>query len=43
MTKDWRAWKHLKYIEMGLDWDPISGKIEASTEWWDKKLRLAFF
>ena len=43
MRKDWRAWEQLRNIEAGLGWDPISGKIEASTEWWDKKIKVSFF
>ncbi|KAJ8442705.1 hypothetical protein Cgig2_001798 [Carnegiea gigantea] len=39
MRKDWRACKQLRNIETGLGWDPISEKIEASTEWWDKKIK----
>jgi len=43
MRKDWRTWKHLKTIEIGLGWDPISGKIDASHKWWDKKFKVSFF
>ena len=42
MRKDWRAWKHLKTTETGLGWDPISGKIDASHEWWEKKIKVSF-
>ncbi|KAJ8433897.1 hypothetical protein Cgig2_004619 [Carnegiea gigantea] len=38
IRRDWRAWKHLRSRKTGLGWDPISGKIEASAEWWDKKI-----
>ncbi|KAJ8424598.1 hypothetical protein Cgig2_028658 [Carnegiea gigantea] len=37
--KDWRTWKQLRNTETGLGWDPISEKIESSTEWWDKKIK----
>ncbi|KAJ8438213.1 LOW QUALITY PROTEIN: hypothetical protein Cgig2_011575 [Carnegiea gigantea] len=39
MRKDWHAWKHLRTTETGLGWDPISGKIKTSAEWWDKKIK----
>ncbi|KAJ8422517.1 hypothetical protein Cgig2_028274 [Carnegiea gigantea] len=39
MRKDWRAWKQLRNTETGLGWDPISGKIKASTKWWHKKIK----
>ncbi|KAJ8421445.1 hypothetical protein Cgig2_012091 [Carnegiea gigantea] len=39
MRKDWRAWKQLRNTKTGLGWDPLSGKIEATTEWWDKKIK----
>ncbi|KAJ8452563.1 hypothetical protein Cgig2_004899 [Carnegiea gigantea] len=39
MRKDWRAWKQFRNTETGLGWDPISGKIETSIEWWDKNLK----
>ena len=43
MRKDWCAWKHLKTTETGLGWNPISGKTDASHEWWDKKMKVSFF
>ncbi|KAL2921783.1 histone H3-like centromeric protein CSE4 [Bienertia sinuspersici] len=39
MRKDWRNWKALKTSETGLGWDLISGRIEASNEWWQKKIK----
>jgi len=43
MRKDSHAWKQLRNTETGLGWDPILGKIKASTEWWDKKIKISFF
>ncbi|KAJ8443416.1 LOW QUALITY PROTEIN: hypothetical protein Cgig2_024193 [Carnegiea gigantea] len=40
MRKDWCARKQLRNTETGLGWDPISGKIEASAKWWDKKIKF---
>ena len=42
MRKDWRAWKQLRNMETGLGWDHVLGKIEASTEWWEKKIKVSF-
>ncbi|KAL2933663.1 L10-interacting MYB domain-containing protein, partial [Bienertia sinuspersici] len=39
MRKDWRNWMALKTSETGLGWDPISGRIEASNELWQKKIK----
>ncbi|KAJ8420417.1 hypothetical protein Cgig2_011963 [Carnegiea gigantea] len=39
MRKDCFAWKQLRNIETGLGCNPISGKIEASTAWWDKEIK----
>ncbi|XP_056691632.1 uncharacterized protein [Spinacia oleracea] len=39
MRKDWRNWKALKLSKTGLGWDPYTGKIDASTEWWQRKIK----
>ncbi|XP_048495545.1 uncharacterized protein LOC125495053 [Beta vulgaris subsp. vulgaris] len=39
MRKDWIKWKSLKSSETGLGWDPISGKIDATDEWWQRKIK----
>lgn len=38
MKNDWRLWKQLKTSKTGLGWNPIAAKIEASDEWWLKKI-----
>ncbi|KMT12681.1 hypothetical protein BVRB_4g087790 isoform B [Beta vulgaris subsp. vulgaris] len=38
MRRDWQLWKFLKTGETGLGWDPTTGKIKASIEWWEKKI-----
>lgn len=43
MRKDWRNWKALKLSETGLGWDPYTGKIDASTEWWQRKIEVCNF
>ncbi|KAJ1415933.1 Myb/SANT-like domain [Sesbania bispinosa] len=32
MKKDWRAWRFLKFGEIGLGWDPVTGKLNCSEE-----------
>ncbi|KAL2904937.1 hypothetical protein RDABS01_003647 [Bienertia sinuspersici] len=40
MRRDWHYWRDLKRLETGLGWDLISGKIDASDEWWKIKIKL---
>ena len=40
MRKDWRHWKSLKQSETGIGWDPKSGKIDATNEWWQRKIKV---
>ncbi|KEH32558.1 Myb/SANT-like DNA-binding domain protein [Medicago truncatula] len=40
MKKDWRLWKFLKFGETGLGWDPLTGKLSCSDEWWDRKIKM---
>ncbi|KAL6520473.1 hypothetical protein OROHE_017061 [Orobanche hederae] len=39
MKKDWYLWKWLWHRETGLWRDPISGRTDASDEWWTKKIK----
>lgn len=39
MKKDWRLWKFLKTGETGLGWNPTTGKLDCSYEWWERKLK----
>ena len=43
MKRDWRLWKQLKRMETGLGWDPVSGKLSCSDEWWDIKIKVSSF
>lgn len=36
--EEWRNWKQLLYKEIGLGWDPSKETIDASDEWWEKKI-----
>lgn len=40
MKKDWRLWKFLKTGETSLGWNPTTGKLDCSDEWWDRKLKV---
>ncbi|RVX13117.1 hypothetical protein CK203_018055 [Vitis vinifera] len=40
LKKDWQLWNTLIGKETGLGWDPMRQTINASNEWWDKKLKL---
>ncbi|KAK7273925.1 hypothetical protein RIF29_14992 [Crotalaria pallida] len=39
MKNDWRLWKTLKQSETGLGWDPSTGKLDCSKDWWDRKIK----
>ncbi|KAJ1440764.1 Myb/SANT-like domain [Sesbania bispinosa] len=39
MKKDWRTWRFLKFGETGLGWDPVTGKLDCSEEWWSRKVK----
>ena len=43
MRKDYRIWKKLRESETGLGWDPKTGKIDASNEWWQIKIKVCIF
>ena len=42
IKKDWQLWNTLIRKEIGLGWDPMRQTINASNEWWDKKLNVRF-
>jgi hypothetical protein len=42
MKKDWRIWRLLKFGETGLGWDPVTGKLSCSDDWWDRKIKVSF-
>ncbi|KAK9056088.1 hypothetical protein SSX86_027176 [Deinandra increscens subsp. villosa] len=39
MKKDWRLWKFLKMGETGLGWNPTTGRLDCSNDWWERKLK----
>ncbi|KAJ9556644.1 hypothetical protein OSB04_011258 [Centaurea solstitialis] len=39
MEKDWRLWKYLKMGETGLGWNSMTGKLDCSDDWWERKLK----
>lgn len=43
MKRDWRLWKFLKHGETGLGWDPTTGKLNCSKEWWDMKIKVKLY
>ena len=38
---DWRVWEQLKNLDTGLGWDVVKGTIDASDDWWDRKLKVS--
>lgn len=39
MRIKWNLWKALKGEDTGLCWDPVKGTINASEDWWNKKIQ----
>ncbi len=40
LKKKYTDWITLKHGETGLGWDSAKGTIDATNEWWDKKLEV---
>ena len=40
LKKDWQIWTSLKGKETGLGWDHVKQTIEATDEWWNRKLKV---
>ncbi|XP_050289967.1 uncharacterized protein LOC126728140 [Quercus robur] len=38
LRKQWKAWKECFDRETGLGYDSVTGKLEASDEWWTQKI-----
>ncbi|KAK9991378.1 hypothetical protein SO802_026363 [Lithocarpus litseifolius] len=36
---DWKVWHQLKNLDIGLGWDAVKGTIDATNDWWDRKLK----
>ncbi|KAG2667377.1 hypothetical protein I3760_15G111300, partial [Carya illinoinensis] len=39
LKKDWNIWTKLVGKETGLGWDPVKKTVDATDEWWAKKLQ----
>ncbi|KAG6677810.1 hypothetical protein I3842_14G045700 [Carya illinoinensis] len=39
LKKDWNIWTKLVGKETGLGWDPVKKIVDATDEWWAKKLQ----
>ena len=39
---DWRVWEQLKNLDTSLGWDVVKGTIDASDDWWDRKLKVSW-
>ncbi|XP_050222662.1 L10-interacting MYB domain-containing protein-like [Mercurialis annua] len=39
MKEQWKIWKELKGKSTGLGWNPFTGTVMASNEWWDEKIQ----
>lgn len=39
MKRHYQLWTRLKGSEDGLEWNPVTGQIEADSAWWDKKIK----
>ncbi|XP_074369439.1 uncharacterized protein LOC141710809 [Apium graveolens] len=40
LKTEWKLWKELIGKETGLGWDPRLEMIDASTDWWDDKIKI---
>jgi len=41
LRKQWKAWKECFDRETGLGSDSVTGKLEASDEWWTQKIEVS--
>ncbi|XP_012832853.1 PREDICTED: uncharacterized protein LOC105953711 [Erythranthe guttata] len=39
MKKEWGQWKAILHGESGLGWNQIKGTVDATPEWWHKKIQ----
>lgn len=39
LKEEWKKWKQLVQKETGLGWDPRKKTIDASDEWWERKIQ----
>jgi len=40
LKEEWKKWKQLVQKETGLGWDPRKKTIDASDEWWERKIQV---
>lgn len=40
LKKDWQIWTDLVGNKTGLGWDPLRQTIDATSEWWEDKLKV---
>ena len=43
LRKQWKAWKECFEHDTRLGYDSVTGKLEASDEWWTQKLQVSSF
>ncbi|XP_030520968.2 L10-interacting MYB domain-containing protein-like [Rhodamnia argentea] len=39
LKDEWRRWRSLTLKETGVGWDPMKNTIDATEEWWEKKIQ----
>lgn len=40
MKKEWLLFKKLMHSETGIGWNPLKKSIDASEEWWSRKIKV---
>ena len=43
LRKQWKTWKECFEQDTRLGYDSVTGKLEASDEWWTQKLQVSSF
>ncbi len=41
LKREYSAWMDLKNLQTGLGWDNAKGTIDASEDWWEKKMKVS--
>ena len=41
LKREYSAWMDLKNMQTGLGWDNAKGTIDASKDWWEKKIKVS--
>lgn len=42
LKRDWQVWNDLIGNEKEIGWDPLRQTIDATSQWWDHKLKVIF-